>query len=238
MARLPRVSTLGAEGLRDAVTRNGGTRRWARIMGVRHVTHRPGYAPVWTEERIRSDLRRYLSRRTQWPSREQFERDGQTALRNAVNRTGGPDRWAREFGLPRPDRRAGIRRSWTPEAIETELAGLIGSGTTWPSKAEFRQAGLASMLSAIYSHEGPAYWAKRMNVTRAPSPAAGATRRWTEERIRSELGEFCAGRTFWPTEREFAEAGKRALYSAASRNGGVASWAQQLGLERGRRKGC
>jgi hypothetical protein len=207
-------------------------------MGVRYVDHRPGYAPIWTEERIRTDLGGYLARRTQWPSREEFERDGHTALRNAVNRTGGPERWASEFGLPRPDRRAGIRRSWTPEVIEDELRRLIGDGTTWPSKAEFQQAGLSSMLSAIYFYEGPEYWAERMNVARARSSAAGRSRRWTQERIQSELEQFCAGRELWPTEREFAEAGKRALYSAASRNGGVAWWAQQLGLERRRRYGC
>jgi hypothetical protein len=53
---------------------------------------------------------------------------------------------------------------------------------------------------------------------------------WTEERIRGELERFCAGRDAWPTEREFIEAGQRRLYGAASRNGGVAWWAEQLGL--------
>ncbi|HTT31154.1 MAG TPA: hypothetical protein VMG37_22250, partial [Solirubrobacteraceae bacterium] len=86
----------GLKALRDAVTRAGGARRWARKMGVRFVRHPPGYAPVWTEKRIRRDLAKYLARRSAWPSRAEFEQDGLTHLRNAVNRTGGPDRWAAE----------------------------------------------------------------------------------------------------------------------------------------------
>jgi hypothetical protein len=46
----------GLKALRDNVTRHGGAERWAKEMGVRYVRHRPGYAPVWTEERIRGEL--------------------------------------------------------------------------------------------------------------------------------------------------------------------------------------
>src|SRR5450759_521490 len=137
----------GVKGLRDQVARHGGARRWAKSMGVRYVEHRPGYAPIWTEARIRQDLGDYLKGRDEWPSRVQFERDGLTALRNAINRTGGPDRWAAEFGLPRSHRLSGLRRGWTHEAIETELRKLIGNRTMWPSRREFEHAGLYSMLT-------------------------------------------------------------------------------------------
>jgi hypothetical protein len=36
---------------------------------VRFVRHRPGYATIWTEERIRRDLRKYPKGKKQWPSR-------------------------------------------------------------------------------------------------------------------------------------------------------------------------
>jgi hypothetical protein len=203
-------------------------------MGVRYVEHRPGYAPIWTEEHIRRELGKYLARRDQWPSRAQFERDGRTALRNAVNRTGGPDRWAAEFGLRRSNRLSGVRRGWTHAAIEAELKTLVAGRMTWPSRREFQQAGLYSMLTSIYRHEGPAYWAKRLGATRRTGFGSPRQAFWTSERIREQLKRFCAGRDVWPSEREFVDAGQRALYSAASRNGGIPYWARELGLPRRR----
>jgi len=224
----------GLKSLRDNITRNGGARRWADEMGVRYVERRPGYAPVWTEARIRQDLATYLAGRTQWPSREQFERDGLTALRNAINRSGGSERWAAGLNIERPDRLAGSRRGWTHEAIETELRKLIGSGTAWPTCNEFDRAGLRSMLSAIYQHEGTDYWAGKLGVERREAGRRPREAYWSEERIQDGLERFCAGRSVWPTEREFIQAGQRAVYSAASRNGGIRWWAERLGLTRGR----
>lgn len=57
-------------------------------------------------------------------------------------------------------------------------------------------------------------------------------RRWTDERIRAALTEFCAGRETWPSASEFKEAGRADLYVAASRYGGIGSWASQLGFPR------
>lgn len=224
----------GLKALRDNITRRGGAERWAHELGVAYVRHPPGYAPIWTEERIREQLSEYLAGRRVWPGRDEFEHDGRTALRNAINRTGGPDRWAQEFGLERGSRLSGIRRGWTPEVIEAELARLIGAGTAWPSRPEFERAGLLSMLTAIYRHEGPAYWAERMKVHYEAAAATSQWRLWSEERIRQELERFCAGRAHWPTEREFVAAGRRNLYRAASRLGGIPYWADQLGLPRGR----
>jgi Arc/MetJ-type ribon-helix-helix transcriptional regulator len=223
----------GLRSLRDQVTRSGGARRWADAMGVRFVRHRPGYAVVWTEDRIRDELVEYLVGRKDWPSRSEFERDGRTALRNAVNRTGGPDRWADDLGMQRHDRRAGIRRGWTPEEVETHLRDLIGTSGVWPTRAEFERAGLAGLRGAIYRYEGPDYWARRMSVTRRP-PTATRSRspRWTSDLIRTELERFCAGCDTFPPERAFIAAGLRPLYAAASRKGGIAWWAEQLGLRR------
>jgi hypothetical protein len=222
----------GLKSLRDAVTRTGGAKRWARKVGTRYVAHRPGYAPIWTDERIRMDLREYLAGRDEWPSREQFDADDQTALRNAVNRTGGPDRWAADFGLRRTTRLSGVRRGWTHQVVEAELKRLIGKQKMSPPQRAFEQAGLASMLRSINRHEGAAYWAGRLGVEQRAALGHAQPRYWTDERIRRELKRFCRGRDVWPTETEFIEAGKRLLYCAASRNGGVARWAAELGLAR------
>jgi hypothetical protein len=55
-------------------------------------------------------------------------------------------------------------------------------------------------------------------------------RRWTDERIRAELREFCSGRERWPPAREFKKAGRADLYLATSRYGGVEFWAGELGF--------
>jgi hypothetical protein len=61
-------------------------------------------------------------------------------------------------------------------------------------------------------------------------------RHWTSERIRAELAGFCNGRGRWPSAAEFKAAGHADLYVAASRYGGVAFWAAELGLARGARR--
>src|ERR671935_3163040 len=66
----------------------------------------------------------------------------------------------------------------------------------------------------------------RYVLVREPS---STRRHWTSERIRAELAHFCAGRSTWPSAREFKSAGRGDLYVAASRYGGVAFWAAELG---------
>ncbi len=224
----------GLKALRDAITRAGGAERWAREMGVRFVRHQPGYEPIWTEQRIRRDLAVYLAGQDVWPSRAEFERDGLTAVRNAVNRTGGPDRWAAEFGLPRQNRRSGIRRGWIPEAIEAKLREFIGDSDMWPTRREFERAGLLGLLSVIYTREGPEHWAQRLNVRRQRGPSPRPRAIWTEERIQKDLEAFSVGREVWPTQREFLDAGRGPLYRATSRMGGIPYWADRLGLPRSR----
>lgn len=60
----------------------------------------------------------------------------------------------------------------------------------------------------------------------------GSQRRWTSDRIRRELEAFCRDRSAWPTASEFKTAGRGDLYVAASRYGGIAHWATELGLHR------
>lgn len=74
-------------------------------------------------------------------------------------------------------------------------------------------------------------------ATRYRLPQAGDSgrRRWTDERIRTELASFCANRTAWPSAGEFRSAGRSDLYVAASRYGGIGFWAAELGFPRGER---
>lgn len=225
----------GRKSLRDAVTHMGGAEHWAKRMRVRYVHRNPGYAPRWTEERIKSELADFLQRRESFPTRLEFERAGRKHLRDAITRTGGAERWAREFALPLQGRRAGIRRGWTDDRIEAELKRFVGRRRRWPAKGEFETAGYGQLPQAAYHWHGAAYWAQQLGLDYTPPRSRARPRRWTTASIRTGLIEFCGDRDAWPTEREFAEAGLRPLYVAASRNGGVARWADELGLRRGRR---
>ena len=74
--------------------------------------------------------------------------------------------------------------------------------------------------------------ATRYRIVHASAPGRNGRRRWTQERIRAALDEFCAGRDAWPSAREFKEAGRFDLYVAASRYGGIRFWTSELGLAR------
>lgn len=69
--------------------------------------------------------------------------------------------------------------------------------------------------------------ATRYRLVRRERPGK---RRWTSERIRSALQDFCGGREAWPSASEFKAAGHSDLYVAASRYGGVGFWATELGF--------
>jgi Transcriptional regulator DIP2311-like, C-terminal domain/RodZ C-terminal domain len=75
-------------------------------------------------------------------------------------------------------------------------------------------------------------------ATRYRLPHAGDSgrRRWTDERIRTELAGFCADRAAWPSAAEFKAAGRSDLYVAASRYGGIRFWAAELGFPRAERR--
>jgi hypothetical protein len=74
--------------------------------------------------------------------------------------------------------------------------------------------------------------ATRYRIVHATTTGGNGRRRWTQERIRSALEEFCAGREGWPSAAEFKQAGRFDLYVAASRYGGIGFWTSELGLTR------
>ncbi len=70
-------------------------------------------------------------------------------------------------------------------------------------------------------------------AARAPASSGrkrGRARAWSEARIEQELRVFVAGRDRWPGPAEFHAAGRRSLYAAASRSGGIRRWRRALGF--------
>lgn len=127
---------------------------------------------------------------------------------------------------------------------EAALTALRIEGRREFSRRDYEQAGRVGRASAgndlrsLIEHGvveprggGPATRYAFTGAGRAPSgDGRGRPTRWTEPRIESALREFVAGRTTWPSAREFAAAGKGGLYAAASRNGGVGRWRRVVGL--------
>jgi hypothetical protein len=221
--------------LRDMVTRCGGARRWASTLGIPYPTRTAGYAVRWTEERISSELAGFVRGREVWASRLEFGAAGLKPLRDAVARTGGPKRWAREFRLAVPNERSGSIRYWTDERIEHELRRLLQGRSEWPTRSEFKAAGLGSLATAVNVRGGSDRWARRLGVRKPRRRGPPNSRRWTDDRIGEKLEAFCVGRSSWPTYREFEATGRGRLYRAASMRGGVDRWKRELGLTGGQR---
>ena len=74
--------------------------------------------------------------------------------------------------------------------------------------------------------------ATRYRIVHLSTRRQDGRRRWTQERIRAALEEFCAGRDAWPSATEFKQTGRFDLYVAASRYGGIPFWTSELGLTR------
>jgi hypothetical protein len=202
-----------------------------------YAERKPGYAPVWTEERVRADLEEFLRGWSHWPSRLEFEAAGRKLLRDAIRRLGGPERWAAEFGLPLQNLKSGSKLAWTDERTEAELRSIVDGRDTWPTRREFERMGSFGLAAAVSHRRGTAYWARRFGFEASPRAGIGRPRLWTDERIRAELEQFCRGRTTWPTEREFLAVGKSKLYTAVCHYSGPGHWAAELGLVRTRRYG-
>lgn len=117
----------------------------------------------------------------------------------------------REFSRRDYEEAAGLGRS----AANSEISELVQHGVLMP-----RGAGSATRYAfASLVAGGP----------RAPD-RRGRRPKWDDTRIERELREFLADRGSWPIPEEFAAHGRRDLYAAASRAGGIGRWRRLLGL--------
>ena len=92
----------GLDSLRSAIYRHGGgTRRWARRLGVRRPRHGRSLprGRFWTDERIESELCEFTAAEQSWPGWLAFDRGGRAPLYRAASLYGGIPRWRRRLGL-------------------------------------------------------------------------------------------------------------------------------------------
>lgn len=147
----------------------------------------------------------------------------------ALSRSGGEvPRFAREEFKPAQQRALAVlqdgRETELTRGAYQEICGVSRSQAAY-DLAELVEAGVIERVGSGRS--------TRYVLVREPN---SSRRHWTSERIRAELAHFCAGRPAWPSASEFKAAGHTDLYVAASRYGGVAFWADELGLARNARR--
>ena len=154
----PQFRAAGRRELWEAIARHGGPAPWAKEYGLPYAPNRR--AP--TDAEVRARLRAALqgSDVPAWPSRRWLAARGGSRLVAAVDRTGGPGRWAAELGLPSRE----ARRAWTPDAIAAALEPLLASRRTWPSRREFEQAALGGLYAAIRHGDGHPALANRYDL--------------------------------------------------------------------------
>jgi len=150
-----------------ALLRHGGPQHWAQELGVAFIARRPG--PQHSEAQIRDSLRALFCehRPKRFPSERWLREHGPRGLVEQIKRSGGARHWARELGVPGPQ-----PARWTDELIEAELSLLCAHKSLWPTKAEFLDAGLGGLLTAVRRGHGSAWWARRLGLPqRRRSPA-------------------------------------------------------------------
>jgi DNA-binding transcriptional ArsR family regulator len=133
---------------------------------------------------------------------------------------------------------AAIGRNRLKPTQQRVIAALTADGSSELTRAQYEKLAEVSRSQAAYDlaelvEAGILHRVGQGRATRYRlAQESGGHRRWTEERIRAELAEFCAGREAWPSARAFKDAGRGDLYIAASRYGGIAHWTETLGFAR------
>jgi hypothetical protein len=157
----------GRSDLRMAMSRRGGTARWAPLLGFQ-ARAAGGGQRVWTDARIDTELTHFTAGRTTWPTQAEFRAAGQAALYAATSRHHGLKWWAQKLGLGQVKSR-GREATWTDERIKSGLRPLLDGLQRWPRKVEFERAGLMNLYFAVQRYGGPARWAPRFGL-KAPKP--------------------------------------------------------------------
>lgn len=176
---------------------------------------------LWSEPKIKSALTAFTGNRSDFPTYAEFAAAGFANVYGQVMRWGGPYYWARKIGLSIPANRV----NWNERNVRNALAAFLQDKAEWPSQSEFERAGLKPLHSAVYAHGGRAYWATQFGLH-----APDRQRLWPMERIERELGLYLNGWSHFPSKPDFERDGRRRLYNAARRYGGLRHWREHFGL--------
>jgi site-specific DNA recombinase len=109
--------------------------------------------------------------------------------------------------------------------IHGALSAFCAGREALPEAQEFIDAGHLALHRQMMLTGGPGIWAARLGLRYEKRLTI---RHWSEDTIRETLRDFLKGRTTWPTQREFREAGLSHVHEAISRHGGARHWASAM----------
>jgi hypothetical protein len=198
-------------------------------VSARYAAERP---PRWTDARLERELRAFCADRKRWPTPHSFHAAGRSRLHRQVELHGGDRRWAERLGLPRF---VPAQRVWTDDEIRASLTDYLRDKDAWPPSRQFAEDRLTSLRDGIARNGGVRRWATEFGLSRRNEHNNGPILYWTDDRIRSQLIEFCHGRDAFTRRDDFRRAGLSGLVTAMQRRASLEAWATELGLPRERR---
>jgi DNA invertase Pin-like site-specific DNA recombinase len=151
VAGWPTAKQFHADGrweLQRAVSRFGGPERWAAEFD-RELRWRQRDRLPWTEYRVERALRELSAGSGVMPTRREMRASGRRGLADAVGPASERERWARRLGLALPPRTLQPPTRWNRRAIDAAVRGLFEGRRVYPTRAEFRTAGLDHVYEAI-----------------------------------------------------------------------------------------
>lgn len=182
---------------------------------------------LWAPGGLHRELENFLACEDEWPAYSFWVAARTKKLYERALRWGSSAQWAEHLGLAvisRGERAQRERRI----RVEAELRSLF-CRHRWeymPSRATLRTLRGRKFSRDLVDSGGITYWSTRLGV---PVRAMGVER--AEEQTAYELSQFLAGRTQWPSKREFEAAGRASLLQVVYRREGSVWWANRLGLE-------
>ena len=101
------------------------------------------------------------------PTRWEMTLSEHLGLASAVGPASGRARWAQKLGLKLPARTMQPPTRWSEKAIERAIRPLFEGRRVYPTRSEFRAAGIDAVYQAInWTEGGHPRWAERYGLVR------------------------------------------------------------------------
>jgi hypothetical protein len=123
--------------------------------------------------------------------------------------------------------RGGRPRVWTEERILDELTRFVEGQRFFPTEAEFRAAGLASLRYAVTNYRGVPYWAARVGLPLRPTQKRS---HYTLDAALAEAREVIAELGHLPGANKLRQLDRPGLATFVARNGGSSGFRRRFGL--------
>jgi hypothetical protein len=182
---------------------------------------------VSDEQMVEGVLERIAVGRPTWPTWEEFQPLWPWA-RRLIERTGGVERWAKEYGLRTLG--PGQRHTYSEEEIREALRHFIVAEheEEFPTEETLKLFGRGTIARAMRKRGYDSWKAEFEAMPGGVTGGAPQRRHWNEDPIDTALREFLAGRSGWPTDEEFIAEGRWQLIYRLRQQDSVDDWQARM----------